>query len=31
MATEEEGSSEPPIPRRGKTMLLPWLRKKEKG
>jgi hypothetical protein len=30
MATEVEHEGEPPPPRRGKTLLLPWLRKKAK-
>jgi diguanylate cyclase (GGDEF)-like protein len=30
MATEDQRESDAPLPRRGKTMLLPWLRKKSK-
>jgi diguanylate cyclase (GGDEF)-like protein len=30
MATEDPQVPEPPLPRRGKTMLLPWLRKKQR-
>ncbi len=30
MATEDPREPEPPMPRRGRTMLLPWLRKKQR-